>query len=211
MLRGITATGVLAVALTVLSTVPASAADTTTPLRLTGYTTTVTGPPATTSPFSDPACDSGSRLFCGSVAVVATFAGLEGTPRPTTAQPDTNVTGSVDVIRTYGCTDRAGRLLHRFDRVVRETVGLNTRRGLLTNRPSTGDTLTVTTFAFLSDSQPRNCPQGTTAVNTSIIATGANLSLNPPRTAFAGATYALPRWAWWFGVAPAPDLVSLPS
>jgi hypothetical protein len=202
-------TGILAISLVALTAVPASAsAPAPRALRLANYTTTVSGPPATIpGPPSDPACNDGSLLYCGIIAINATFSGLGNRARPQTPAPSINLLGSVSVTRTYGCTNAAGRLQYRFNRVVRESAPLNTRRGFGTSIPTTGDTLAITTFAFLRDRQPFNCPPGMTAVNTSIVASGASLQLDSYFESVPDATYKAQRWAAWFGIRPTPPRV----
>lgn len=209
MLKKSVVTGVLAIALAALTAIPASAsAPSTGPLRLANYSVTVSPPPSTIPPQTSGApCDLGSRLYCGTVAITATFSGLGDRARPQTPAPSINLLGSVSVTRTYGCTTSTGRLVHRYNRIVRESVPLNTRRGFGTSIPATGDTLTITTYAFLLDRQPFNCPAGLTPVNTSIVASGAKLTLDSYFESVPDANYNAPRWATWFGIAPTPPRV----
>lgn len=209
------AIGIIAISLATLTAVPAAAAppaassSTARPLRLANYTVTVYGPPSSIpQQTSGAACDLGSRLYCGYVAISATFSGLGARARPQTPAPSINLLGSVSVTRTYGCTTSNGRLVHRFDRVVRESVPLNTRRANGTSIPPTGDTLTITTYAFLLDRQPFNCPAGLNPVTTSIVASGAQLKLDSYFESVPDATYNAPRRAAWYGIAPTPPRVA---
>lgn len=213
MLKKSVVTGILAISLATLTALPAAAstasAPSSRPLRLANYSVTVSGPPATIpQQTSGAACDVGSRLYCGSVAISATFSGLGNRARPANPGPPTiNLKGTVNVTRTYGCTNGSGRVVHRLNRTVRETAELNTRRAMGTSIPPTGDTLTMTTYAFLLDKQPSNCPPGLKPVNTSIVASGAKLVLDSYFESVPDATYNAPRRAAWFGVAPTPPRV----
>jgi hypothetical protein len=202
-------TGILAISLATLTTVPAAAsAPAPRPLRLAGYTITVAGPPSTIPrQQSGAACDQGSRLYCGSVAITATFSGLNNRARPQSPAPSVNLRGTVGVWRTYGCANRAGQVNHRFDRTVRESASLNTRRANGASIPATGDTLKLTTYAFLTDRQPFNCPVGYKAVNTKIVAKGAKIVLDSYFESVPTATYNAPRRAAWSGIAPTPPRV----
>jgi hypothetical protein len=202
-------TAIIAISLTTLTAAPAVAsAPVPAPLRLASYTTTVAGPPATIpQQQSGAACDQGSRLYCGSVAITATFSGLGDRARPQSPAPTINLLGTVSVTRTYGCADKAGRVHRRFDRTVKESAELNTRRANGASIPATGDTLTLTTYAFLVDRQPFNCPPGFTGVTTSIVAKQAKLTLDSYFESVPTATYSAPRMASWVGVAPTPPRV----
>jgi hypothetical protein len=202
-------TGILAISLATLTAVPAAAAaPAPRPLRLANYTISVAGPPSTIpAQTSGAACDQGSRLYCGSVAITAVFSGLNNRARPQSPAPSVNLRGTVTVTRGYGCTDRAGRINHRFDRIVRESAPLNTRRANGASIPPTGDTLTLTTYAFLTDRQPFNCPSGYKAVNTAIVAEGAKLVLDSYFESVPTARYDAPRRAVWTGIAPTPPRV----
>jgi hypothetical protein len=205
------AIGIIAISLATLTAVPAAAAPAANarPLRLANYSITVSAPPSSIpQQTSGAACDLGSRLYCGNIAISATFSGLGNRARPQTPAPSINLLGSVSVTRTYGCTTNNGRLVHRFDRVVRESVPLNTRRASGTSIPPTGDTLTITTYAFLLDSQPFNCPAGLNPVTTSIVASGAQLKLDSYFESVPDATYNAPRRAAWYGIAPTPPRVA---
>jgi hypothetical protein len=202
-------TGVLVISLATLSAAPATAsAPAPAPLRLANYSVAVAGPPATVpQQQSGAACDQGSRLYCGSVAITATFFGLGDRARPQSPAPSINLLGTVSVTRTYGCANQAGRVNRRFDRTVRESAELNTRRANGASIPATGDTLTLTTYAFLVDRQPFNCPPGFKAVNTSIVAKDAKLVLDSYFASVPTATYNAARAASWSGIAPTPPRV----
>jgi hypothetical protein len=202
-------TGVLAISLAALTAVPASAsAPSPRPLRLASYSVFITSPPPTIPQQDVPnggACDRGSRLYCGYVGITANFSGLGNRPRPQSPAPNLNLVGSVSVTRTYGCTNRNGRVNHRFDRTVRETAPLDTRRSSGGRIPATGDTVSMTTLAFLLDLQPFNCPPGLKAVNTSIVVKGAKLELASSfDSVVPDQAYNARRWASWYGVAPTP-------
>jgi hypothetical protein len=206
------AVGILALALACLTAIPASASSTRVrPLRLDNYTVSVAAPPATTPPQqSGAACDKGSRLYCGNVAVTATFTGLNNRARPQTPAPSINLMGTIAVTRTYGCTSRWGGIVRRYDRTVRESVPLDTRRSSGARIPATGDTLTMTTYAFLLDSQPFNCPAGLVPVTTSIVVRDAKLTLDSYFESVPDALYDTPREASWFGVVPTPPKAIVP-
>lgn len=183
-------------------TVPAVAEAAPVPqeLTLTSYTATVVGPNAPAE-----VCDY-SQINCGYLAVQATFSGLDRFARPTDpiGPPEGGFSGSAQVRREYGCADAGGKRLHRYDRSVTEVVGLNTRRGSGFKIPRTGDTLTSTTYAFLADLQPGNCPAGTTATTYKIVATKIQLALDFYVEGFPDATYKAPARAQWVGAVPAP-------
>jgi hypothetical protein len=205
MLRRFIASAVTAAALLALVAAPASAADTVPTLRLVSATVEIAPPPAVAVPVSSwPNCDSGSKLNCGYVVVDATFAGLGDSARPDFIGRHGDLTGSVNITRTYGCKNPGGKIVHHFDRTVTETQSLNTRRQLGLTIPATGDTLGGTTFAFLYDSQPGNCPKNFTPVNTSIVVSGVKLSLDVRFGTIIGGTYDLKKSASWYGVAPGP-------
>lgn len=207
MFRRLLKAGIIAVALTTFTAVPASAADSTTPLSLVKYTAVVSAPPVQTPPQEMwPACDMGSKLWCGAVTIDATFAGLEGRSRPGwgPGAPSVNLAGTVEVTRTYGCTNPAGKLVHHFDRTVQASESLNTRRGHGDQFPDTGDTMTVRTYAFLSDRQPFNCPKGLTPVTTSIVATSATLKLDSYFRPIPSGSYTVPLSVSWHGIASTP-------
>jgi hypothetical protein len=206
MLKKIVSAGVGVLLLTALGTVPAQAA-TLKPLRLTQYAVTVVAPPAQAATV----CNGGSELNCGYVAVRATFSGLSGRERPPyPGPPVVDLAGSVEVSRTYGCARPDGRRLKRYDRRVTETVVLDTRRssGLLI--PATGDTATGETFAFLWDSQPGQCPAGTTAMVYSISARHATLDLVSRWASIPSTSYSAPARARWDGAAPNPVAAPAP-
>ena len=199
MFRRIVTAGLAALLLSTLGTVPAQAA-TVKPLRLADYAITISAPPATPGSV----CNTGQQLDCGSVNVEATFSGLKGRARPAGGGPQGDLTGSVQVTRVYGCQSGEGRVLTRYTRRVEETVALGTRMDTGYSIPVQGDTLTSTTFAFLPDSQPGNCPAGSRATTYSIRANHVRLVLDSYSASIPDAKYAAPGSARWFGAAPAP-------
>jgi hypothetical protein len=208
MFRRLTATTIAAAALLAFSAVPASAAETApapAPLSLSGYSVTISAPPATAATVaSAPNCDTRQRLFCGYVVVDASFSGLGDDVRPVSQAPAGWLAGTISVTRGYGCQNPGGRIVHRFDRTVTETVPLAPRAFGGFPLPATGDVLNTAVYAFLPDSQPGNCPASFTSVNTSITAKGAKLTLTSYSESFVGGTYTAPRRATWRGVAPTP-------
>ena len=169
------------------------------PLHLQSYVISVTPPnPGATI------CDQGSWLNCGNVSVTANFTGLDSHAIPPETSPaDGNLIGTVYVSRTYGCRQGSKRLT-RYDRRVDEVAFLNTRRGFGFSIPAAGTSLSVTTYAFLLDAQPGNCPAGTEAITYEIKAGNAKLSLESVSPYFPSKSYAAPRKAQWCGAVPTP-------
>ncbi|WP_420121981.1 hypothetical protein [Nakamurella sp.] len=151
-----------------------------------------------------PVCDYNS-FSCGYVSVAATFAGLNRAPwRPTGPEyPEALLNGTVQVSRDYGCADSSGKRLRQYDRTVNETAQLGVRRGAPVPFPREGDTVTITTWAFLSDSQPGNCPAGTTPTMYKLVAKHAKLELVSLVTDTTG-TYCASGRSQWVGAAPTP-------
>ncbi len=180
-----------------MATGPAHATDATKSLRLESSTLTVYGPGATTTQ-----CSQGNTA-CGFIGVRADFSGLDGLDR-TLLTGGNNVAGEVKVTRTYGCKSQAGERLSDFDVKVRTTEGFFTRRGLGFSVPATGDTLSVSTFAILSDAQPGNCPAGTQPTLYEIKANNAKIRL----TSFATQTrdFTIPGAGTWTGAVPTPPV-----
>lgn len=178
----------------------AQAAPTPKKLTLNSYTVTITPPesPATV-------CDY-DRINCGYIAVSATFAGLDRFSRPTgeVGPPEGNLSGTVEVTRVYGCQNADGKRLHRYDTTVSETAQLNTRRGTGLRFPRTGDTVSSTTYAFLDDRQPGNCPAGTTPTTYKIVAKQVRLELDSYVDQIPGGSYRAPYRGQWTGAVPTP-------
>lgn len=171
------------------------------PLWLANYTVSVWAPVAPASQ-----CDY-NWINCGTVAVQATFAGVDRASwRPTgdPMGPEGNLSGTVQVSREYGCQNAAGKRLRSYDRTVTETAYLNTRRGTGFTFPRTGDTVTATTYAFLSDRQPGNCPAGTTAMTYKIVAKQTRLELSSYLNGVTSGTYVAPARGVWVGAVPTP-------
>ncbi len=169
------------------------------PLRLVSASLSVAPPisPAT-------ACDEGSALNCGYVIVSAVFSGLDGRARPTPGALVGDLLGTARVTRIYGCQDQRGHRLHRYDRTVTHEEGLDTRRGTGYLIPVAGDTLGATTFAFLPDRQPGNCPAGTTAMTYRITASHLRLEIQSFWGPIPNATYKVHGRAHWCGAVPTP-------
>jgi len=176
-----------------------------TPLRLTSHSI---GAGVTSYPGQPVRCDGNNYWDCGIVSVTATFSGLEGRERP---GPDDfpyvlGGGGTVDVTRTYGCQTPEGKRLHKYDRKVRQTAGLNTRRGIVGPIPE-GDTFTLSVSAFaLGDAQPGNCPAGTEATMYRIEAKEAKVVLESYWASIPTATYSVPGRAVWDGAVPTPAI-----
>lgn len=151
-----------------------------------------------------PTCDY-NFFSCGYVSVQATFAGLNRASwRPTGPEGlEALLNGTVEVSRDYGCADSAGKRLRKYDRTVTETESLGLRRGAPIQFPRTGDTLTATTWAFLPDRQPGNCPAGTTPTMYKLVAKHVKLELVSLVTNSTG-TYCAPGRSVWVGAAPTP-------
>lgn len=169
------------------------------PLYLASYTITAGAPQAPAT-----VCDY-NWIMCGYVSVQATFAGLDRASwRPTgPAGPEALLNGTVQVSRGYGCADSAGQRLRRYDRTVTETASLGLRRGAPVQFPRQGDTLTATTWAFLSDAQPGNCPAGTTPTMYKLVANNVHLELVSLVTESTG-SYRAPGRSQWTGAVPTP-------
>lgn len=179
---------------------PAAEAAAPQPKRLTlsSYTVTVMAPdgPATV-------CDY-NQTHCGYIAVQATFSGLSRVSLPVPGGYEAGLGGSIEVTRVYGCQDARGKRLHRYDFTVSQTEGMNTRRGMPFQFPRTGDTVSATTYAFLTDNQPNNCPAGTTAMIYKITAKQARLDFSSYLPEIPSGTYRAPSRAQWVGAVPTP-------
>lgn len=198
MLRSLAVT-CIATALLSCGGLPAAAA-TPPPLQLQSYTLSVAPPIAPAS-----ACDQGSLLFCGSITVTTRFSGLDGRQRPTApGPPNGDVSGTVQVTRIYGCQTASRKWLGKYTRKVVQDVSLDTRRSSGFVIPATGDALTVTTYAFLLDAQPKNCPPSTQAIQFQITASGARLFLSSSWSAIPSSHYSAPGRAVWCGAVPTP-------
>ncbi len=178
---------------------PTSAANTLTPIS---HTLKVQPPDAPAS-----VCDY-NQINCGFVVVQVTFAGLDSNAsRPTEpgyGPPEGNLSGTVDVTRVYGCQNANGKRLRTYDRTVVETVTLNTRRGSGFRFPRTGDTVTATTYAFLGDRQPGNCPAKTTAMMYKLVARHVQLELDSYVPGITGSTTPVKSRHAWSGAVPTP-------
>lgn len=152
-----------------------------------------------------PTCDY-NFFSCGYVSVQATFAGLNRASwRPTGPEGlEALLNGTVEVSRDYGCADSSGKRLRQYNRTVKETASLGLRRGAPISFPRTGDTVTATTWAFLSDAQPGNCPAGTTPTMYKLVAKQAKLELVSLVTDTTG-TYRAPGRSVWVGAAATPS------
>lgn len=164
-------------------TLPAHAAPTR--LRLTDYTVT---PRA------------------GLVSVEASFSGLEGRERPGPGDYPfvLDASGTVKVIRTYGCQTLEGQRLRRYDRKV---TGTHSLFFPTPGRPvPDGDTVTFAVYALLPDAQPRNCPVGTQPTIYAVQAKQVRFELTSQWAAIPSATYALRGRTVWHGEVLAPAL-----
>ena len=200
MFRGLAFVGSVAAVLSFFSP-PALAATTPKPLKLVDSSLSISAPLSGGS-----TCDVGSQLFCGSVDVTTTFSGLNGRARPDSSYPAIGtLTGTTHVTRVYGCQSVAtGERLRAFDVKVKTVDTINTRRGRPIIVPADGDTFTVTTYAFLLDAQPHNCPAGTTPMLYSISAKKVQLELKSTRAPIPSASYSIKGKASWTGAAPTP-------
>jgi hypothetical protein len=193
-----------ATALLPLSLLPAQTASAHTvrpqPLYLSDYSVGIAPPTL------GPSCDLGSQLNCGFVIVSANFQGLDGRgPRPTNTPEDGDLTGTVRVTRTYGCQQPDGKRLKGFTRKISEIAPLETRRAFGYSIPAAGNTLSVSTFAFLLDNQPGNCPAGTQPRVYRIRAHGAKLVLRSDWAPVPSKNYSAPARAEWRGSVPTPS------
>lgn len=151
-----------------------------------------------------PTCDY-NFFSCGYVYVQATFAGLNRASwRPTEEGLDALLDGTVEISRDYGCADSTGKRLRKYDRTVNGTASLGVRRAMPVSFPKEGDTVTITTWAFLSDAQPGNCPAGTTPRLYKLVAKHAKLELISLVTQSTG-TYRAPGRSVWVGAAATPS------
>lgn len=191
-------------ALTALPATSAAATPAPKKLSLSSYTVTIGAPDAPAT-----VCDY-NQIHCGSVAVQATFAGLDRLPRPAgeVGPPEAGLYGTVQVTRVYGCQNDAGKRLHRYDTTVTETATMNTRRGSGLKFPRTGDTVTATTYAFLADAQPGNCPAGTTPMIYKLVAKKVTLELDSYVDEIPDGSYRAPYRGQWTGVVPTPTPVA---
>lgn len=175
------------------------------PLRLADYTVSVWAPVAPTT-----RCDY-NWIDCGAVQITATFAGLTQAswlPPGDPAWREGDLSGTVQVSRDYGCQNPAGKRLRAYDRTVTETAFLDTRRGMGFSFPRDVDTVTATTYAFLIDRQPGNCPAGTTAMTYRIQARNIQLQLSSYINGVAASgTYWAPKRGEWIGAVPTPTPV----
>ena len=173
------------------------------PLRLQDYVISIVPPRATTD-----GCDLGSRLNCGLVSVEAHFTGLEGRPRvPETGAPTSNLSGTARISRTYGCQEDAKRVA-RYDRRIDQDTRLITRRNFGFRIPLTGDVLDATTYAFLLDAQPGNCPAGMQAMIYEIRASNIRLYLETGTGLFPNKYYQAPGKARWCGAVSTPTALT---
>jgi hypothetical protein len=187
------------VALLALWVPPAEAAGPKT-LSLDAYTIDIWSPVAPAT-----ACDSGSETNCGAVVVVADFSGLNRIERLPGVSYQGDLFGTVRVTRTYGCQDASGQRLEQYDTTVKEEARIATRRALGFQLPLEGDTIRVSAFAFLPDSQPGNCPAGTQAMVYEIEARGIKLVLFQPwDDDNQTVRYSAPGKALWTGAVPTP-------
>jgi hypothetical protein len=170
------------------------------PLVLSSYTVVVS-PPAN----KPNGCDY-YAVSCGDAGVQATFRGLAGRDRSgsTSTRNDGDLVGTIRVTRVYGCANAAGRRLHRYDRRVIKTNSMDTRIGSGYLLPAKGNTFKSSTYAFLDDAQPHNCPTGTTAMIYKLIARHAVLTLKSTVPSIPVHTYRAPGVARWVGAVAAP-------
>ncbi|MBM9468379.1 hypothetical protein [Nakamurella leprariae] len=176
------------------------------PLTLTSHITTVTLSP----PQIAPICDQGSFLNCGTVTVQATFSGLAGRALPPRQgpMPEGNLTGTATLARAYGC-ERDGKRLRAYNRTVVEPLPLNTRRGFGFTVPRTGDQLSVSTYGFPANAEPRNCPAGATPTVYAMKVSNVRLQLSFT-TGFpiAASSHSLKGSSRWDGAVPTPSAIS---
>lgn len=191
--------------LTWLSVVSAQAAQPA-PLVLSSYVIQVAAPNAPATK-----CDTGSELHCGYVSVAASFSGLSGRSRAGSDFYDGELTGIVHVVRTYGCQSTSGHRRKKYDRVVALDVPLETRRSTGFHVPAEGDQLNITTFAFLLDAQPGNCPPHTQAMTYKIKASHVRLMLTSYVPSIPSAAYSAPGQAKWKGAVPTPTAPTAPT
>lgn len=172
------------------------------PLWLANYTITAGAPDAPATQCDD------NWIMCGYVSVEATFAGLNRAswrPGPDVPpRPEASLDGTVQVSREYGCQNSAGKRLRTYDRTVSETANLGLRRGIPISFPREGDTVKATTWAFLADRQPRNCPAGTTPMMYRLTAKNVTLKLTSYVNGTTTGSYRAPGRSVWVGAVPTP-------
>lgn len=145
-----------------------------------------------------PGCDRGQAGDCGYLVTTSIFRGLQKFPRPSeTLYNAGNLTGSIEVTRTYGCRDATGNRLHRLDRKVTTSEGLTNYRGGAVNIPTTGNTITKYSYVFLGDRLPTDCPSGTTPALYKIKTGNASLYLEFFVDGYPDGTYSARTGASW--------------
>lgn len=169
------------------------------PLPLKSYAVQVNAP---TSPAT--ACDD-NQINCGWIEVTATFGGLNAHPRPAGpgGGPEGGLSGTLQVERSYGCQS-GGRRLAGYDRTVTESAFVNSRHGTGFSVPRGGDTLTTTSYVFLDDKQPHNCPAGTTPMTYRIITRYLQLDLDFYVDGIPDGSYIVANRTSWSGAVPTP-------
>jgi len=173
------------------------------PLRLTSHSMEAS---VTSYPGAPVNCDGSNFWDCGIISITADFSGVAGRERPGPGDYPLVLGGggTVNVTRTYGCQTPEGKRLHRYDRKVRQTASLNTRRGTASPIPE-GDTFTLNVYAFaLFDAQPGNCPAGTQAMMYRIEAKQAKVVIESSWASIPTATYSVPGHAVWKGAVATP-------
>lgn len=166
------------------------------PLTLESASLSVAGPqPNATT------CNKGSELNCGSLAVSADFSGLEGRNPPSTTPYSGYLSGTARVTRMLGCS-LDGKRLHKYDVKVRAEEPLDPRRNFPYRLPETGDTVTLTVYAFLLAVPAPRCPTGAQAVTYEIRANNVRLTLDSYEASIPDATYTVPGTAVWQGAVP---------
>lgn len=201
MLKRLAGVGLIALLLSLVA-MPAEAAVAPTKLKLSSYSLTVGAP---TAPVTDQTCDY-NWIFCGFVQVDATFSGFNSHERP--AGPALRLGGSANVTRVYGCQSAAGKRLNAYNVTVRETASLDARRGQPSFIPAAGDKLSMSTYAFLNDAQPGNCPAGSTAMIYRFSYYYTQLTLDSYVSAIPSGTYRALGYKVWTGAVPTPKLVA---
>lgn len=166
------------------------------PLKLENASLSVSGPQPNAT-----RCDKGSELNCGSVTVSAEFSGLEGRNPPSTTPYSGYLSGTARVTRTLGCS-LDGKRLRKYDVKVRAEEPLDPRRYFPYRLPATGDTVTLTIYAFLLAVPAPDCPTGAQAVTYEIRANKVRLTLDSYEASIPDATYAVPGTAVWRGAVP---------
>ena len=147
----------------------------------------------------------GSGSSCGVVIVSLDLAGVMGRGITEPAEFAGYVSGTARLTRVYGCADRAGKRLHRYDTRLRESISLYSVRGMPYSVQPDQDVIHPTAIALLENAHPGNCPAGTVAMEYEIAASHVRIHLDSQLEEIPSADYRLPHGrAVWRGAVRTP-------